>query len=200
MSNYWAKFEKIGNNMFRFDTRIYIEPITSPSTTDVCIGAVVGKNPGSAKAKDLTNTALQQIDLAHDKLLPNILSIVKSAYKKAGKNTDKNSYIQILNLFYLCNPKLKDAVKEIQNYSKPIVCNSEKLSYPWVWYVWGNGDITLSKFKERFGNLKTKNHFFFNQNTRSIKESVPTPSDFARHTQGLSHDLIIPYLSKIILQ
>lgn len=45
MCHYWAKFIKIGTDYFRFDTRIYLNEIQKPNSTDICIGAAVGKNP-----------------------------------------------------------------------------------------------------------------------------------------------------------
>ena len=43
---YWAKFENIENNIHRFDTRVYLKQIQKPSNNDICLGAIVGKNPG----------------------------------------------------------------------------------------------------------------------------------------------------------
>lgn len=58
MSYYWAKFKKIDDNIFRFDTRVYLNPTKSPGENDICIGAIVGKNPGSAIAFCLSEVGL----------------------------------------------------------------------------------------------------------------------------------------------
>lgn len=63
MSYYWAIFQKVRSNVFRYDTRIYLESLDEPNDDDICIGAVVGKNPGSAKANNINSTSLQQIRL-----------------------------------------------------------------------------------------------------------------------------------------
>ncbi len=49
MSFYWANFQTLSGHAFRFDTRIYFEDINKPKDNDLCIGAVVGKNPGAAQ-------------------------------------------------------------------------------------------------------------------------------------------------------
>jgi len=48
--SFWAEFVEIGKDIFRFDTRVYLNRIRSIESRDPCIGAVVGKNPGSAKS------------------------------------------------------------------------------------------------------------------------------------------------------
>lgn len=58
MSNYWAKFKKVDDDTFRFDTRIYLIKISEPSDDYICIGAVVGKNPGSAIAMSAEKIAV----------------------------------------------------------------------------------------------------------------------------------------------
>ncbi|WP_416150240.1 hypothetical protein ACM26V_04430 [Salipaludibacillus sp. HK11] len=52
LSLYWAKFELKNNILYRFDTRIYMNPTSKPFDKDISIGAVVGKNLGSAKPYD----------------------------------------------------------------------------------------------------------------------------------------------------
>ena len=45
MTCFWAVFEQKKELTFRFDTRIYLQPIEKPSKNDKCIGAVIGMNP-----------------------------------------------------------------------------------------------------------------------------------------------------------
>lgn len=66
MSLYWVKFELKNNHLYRFDTRIYLKPILYPSDKDICIGAVVGKNPESAKPYDNNSSSIQIIKLEND--------------------------------------------------------------------------------------------------------------------------------------
>lgn len=38
MSHFWAKFKQIDNNVFRLNTRIYLQAISTPMKDDKCIG------------------------------------------------------------------------------------------------------------------------------------------------------------------
>ena len=66
MSYFWAKFEKIDDNIFRYNTRIYLSNIENVNDNDSCIAAIIGINPGSAKANDTCNSELQKINLDGD--------------------------------------------------------------------------------------------------------------------------------------
>ena len=48
-NRYRAIFRSEGDETFRLDTRVYLKEINEPQDSDICVGAVVGKNPGSAK-------------------------------------------------------------------------------------------------------------------------------------------------------
>ena len=103
MAYYWANFKEIDGNLFRFDTRIYLNNITEPQVGDKCIGAVVGKNPGSAISRESTVIdALVEIELAGDKLLPNVRSIILKSFPEIKRS----QYVQVLNLFYLCEKNI----------------------------------------------------------------------------------------------
>ena len=81
MANYyWAKFENIGNNIHRYDTRVYLIEINKPSDNDKCLGAIVGKNPGSARGT--ISNKLVNIHKNGDKLLGTVRNIFLEAYKK----------------------------------------------------------------------------------------------------------------------
>lgn len=199
MSNYyWAKFVEIDSNRFRLDTRIYLKSINKPSDDDICIGAVCGKNPGSACPKEDITGDLQIIDLDGDNLLPTVRSIFLKSYKEMKKPVKVNSYIQVLNLMYICDKNLSNAIKKISDYDKPKICETEKKLFPFLWYVWGNDDIKLNKFKERFAQIKADKQFYFHTKNEEIVERFPNLNNPARHTQGLSHDLVVPFISRIL--
>ncbi|OAA90732.1 hypothetical protein [Clostridium ljungdahlii] len=198
MNYYWAKFKKLNNNIFRFDTRIYLNLVENPSDNDLCIGGVVGKNPGSALPYYYDSNNLQKIDLNGDKLLPNVRSIFLKAYKYSNKTIYKNSYIQVLNLIYICDKDLSQATKRIEEYSKIIICDAESKHFPFLWYVWGGYNEKLNIYKQRFCNLNIGLNFYFSTKNKKIINSVPGLKDAARHTQGLKHKLVIPYISNII--
>lgn len=198
MSCFWAQFQMIGIDVFRYDTRIYLKSIRAPSENDICIGAIVGKNPGSAIANNLNIMSLQQINLDGDKLLPTVRNILLKSFNIADKTISSGEYVQVLNLFYLCDPVLVNAVGSISKYDSPMYCISESKKFYWIWYVWGGENVNLSDFKHRFKNFNTKEHFFFDWKTKSVSNHVPGHKDFARHTQGLSHKSIVPYISELV--
>ena len=198
MPYFWAIFKKIGTNVARYDTRIYLNSIEVPKEDDFCIGAIVGKNPGSAKANDTNNTSLQQINLDGVKLLPTVRNILIISYEKAGRKILSGEYIQVLNLFYLCKPELGEAIDLITKHGAPTNCASEFKEFPWVWYVWGGKNEALSQFKVRFNQINTKTNFFFNKAIDSVVIHIPNDKEFAKHTQGLRHDAIVPYITKLV--
>lgn len=198
MSNYWAKFKKVNNDTFRFDTRIYLNEISRPSDDDICIGAVVGKNPGSAISEENINGSLQCIHLNGDQLLPNVKSILTKAYESANKTIGTNLYVQVLNLMYICDKDLSSAIKKITKHDELLCCETEQKAYPFIWYVWGNSDKNLNEFKKRFSGINADSHFYLHTQSKKIYTDVPGISDPARHTQGLSHNLVVPFISKLV--
>jgi hypothetical protein len=198
LSFYWAKFERRNNHLFRFDTRIYLKSIVEPSIGDLCIGAVVGKNPGSAIPNDYNLLSMQEINLNDDKLLPNIRSIFIKAYNNAKEPIPKNSYVQMLNLIYVCDNDLGQAIKKIEEHPHPIICDKEEQVYPFLWYVWGGGNMNLNPYKSRFRTIKSASHFYVNTYTYEVINVPPGLHDPARHPQGLRHDSIVPFISSIL--
>ena len=160
-SSFLAKFTKSEYGIFRYDTRIYLEPTNAPSDKDYCIGAIVGKNPGSAKSSDINLNGYDVIDLDRDKLLPTVRNI----FLKYRQNIKSGEYIQVLNLFYLCDKNLDGAIKKYDTIlDNDLICKTEKKSFPFVWYVWGGSSSKLNKYKERFSDISTKKNFFFHKN------------------------------------
>ena len=194
---FWAEFVEIGNDTFRFNTRIYLNPVTGIVNGDHCIGAVVGKNPGSAKSIAVGN-GIQPIELDGDKLLPTVRNIVIKAYNASGTHIPDRGYVQVLNLFYLCNPNLDKAISELINNSNAQNDPTESLSFPWVWYVWGSKSEMLNPYKRRFTNLNTSNHFYYDKELSKVIAKPASESAFAKHTQGLKHAFVVPYISGVI--
>lgn len=169
---------------------------------DRCVGAIAAKNPGSANAADPSLLALQRIRLDGDKLLPTVRCVVLKAYAGAGKQPSPGDYIQVLNLFYLCEPNLRQALKSIESIRHtgggPAPCQTETGEFPWVWYAWGRDRPELSEFKTRFGALKTNASFYLDKDRDTVVPTVPCREAFPKHTQGLAHDKIVPYLSNLV--
>ena len=90
MGYYWATFREMNNKYYRFDTRVYFDSVDEIKDNDICIGAVVGKNPGSAMPLDLTLGIPTKINLSGDKLLPTL----RNMFKKADPNLGGRQYVQ----------------------------------------------------------------------------------------------------------
>jgi len=198
LSYYWAKFEKINNDIFRFDTRVYLNLMKNPSYKDICIGAIIGKNPGSAIPSGGISNSLQKVVLDGDQLLPNIRSIFTKAYLRKNKPINNNVYIQVLNLIYICDKDLPQAIKKISAHPSQKRCDTEKKDFPFMWFVWGPDNKNLNIYKQRFDSLNGGNNFYLNTKTKGIITNAPGLKDSARHPQGLKHDLVVPYISNII--
>ncbi len=198
MTEFWARFQPVGQGIFRYDTRIYLHPIAKISPNDVCVGAVVGKNPGSANANDLSNPEIQPVRLDGDKMLPTVRNVVQKAYAKAGIEVSPGQYIQVLNLFYLCDPDLTRAIESMMRHSNGTFCQTEADSFPWVWYAWGGECKRLSELKDRFDNLSAFQHFYFDKNIGLVVSEAPSQTSFAKHTQGLKQESVISHISGLI--
>ncbi len=194
MGCYWARFERNNGNIYRYDTRIYIDSIDEILDTDECIGSIVGKNPGSALPKDDVFDKLSEIDLSNDKLLPTVRNLIR----KGNPNIIGRKYIQVLNLFYLCNPDLEEAIKDYETSLNPKICSTERKKFPWVWFMWGGYNMSLQGKKNRFKDISAPIKFNLNNQTKTIVEGLPEERVCAKHTQGMQHDLVIPYLEKIL--
>jgi hypothetical protein len=203
MSCFWAEFKQIDGATFRFDTRIYLKPVLSVDVHDRAIGALVGKNPGSAKATG-AEPGIQPIALDGDRLLPTVRSVVVKAYEQANVAIPDRGYIQVLNLFYLCDPDLRRAIATLKRSVaavKPAAlphCHTEALYFPWVWYVWGNSAEALNGYKDRFARIRSDHHFYFDNRLGCVVPEAATRHSFARHTQGFKHDLIVPFIAGLI--
>ena len=194
---FWAEFVEIEKDVFRFDTRIYLNPIDNVKGNDIRLGSVVGKNPGSAKSIAVGN-GIQPIELYGDKLLLSVRNIVKKSYKQAGVAIPDNGYIQVLNLFYLCDPDLGQATTKIKAIKHPRICQTENQEFPWVWYVWGASSETLNPYKRRFAQLNSCNHFYFDKSLSKVIKMPASETAFAKHTQGLKHEFVVPHIAGLV--
>jgi hypothetical protein len=165
------------------------------------LGAVIGKNPGSALPIKVNN-GLSPFDIGQDRLLPTLNSVIVKSFKMANQKIPENSYVQVLNLFYLCSPDLDWAVRRIIEIGEAKGCVTEKKEFPWVWYMWGNGCADdakrLNPYKRRFRALRSAEHFFLDKVTSKVVWKRPCDSDFAKHLQGLPHVNILPSLASLI--
>ncbi len=183
--------------MLRFDTRVYLQPCDRPRGRDRAIGCIVGKNPGSATPACITGD-LQPIILQGDRFLPTVRAIVRKAYEAAAQAPPAGAYVQILNLFYLCNRNLAQAKRGFAELEMPPLCTTERKRFPWQWFAWGGPDPMLDPLKDRYLGRRAKEAFFLSGASKRVHIGKPGPGDHARHTQGMRHEPVVRYLSKQI--
>ena len=191
---YYARFEKIAGHVFRFDTRIYLGA-HDPSAIGECVGAIVGKNPGAAQPKLLDVCA--PLQLKGDKLLPYVHNRFVEAYQKSGKVVPTNAFVQVWNLFYLCNQNLSEAFSTLCSVANPPLCPSECRKPKVVWFAWGDNDVRLNILKQRFLGSQHQ-AFYYDQRAGVVRPSIPSITDFARHTQGMIAMPIVNHLAGIL--
>lgn len=197
MSHYWARFKTVGGHRFRFDTRIYLVPTDTPKDQDQPLGCIIGKNPGSATPSK-GNGHLRSITLCGDKFLPTVLSILRQAHEKAQVAPPTDAYIQVLNLFYLCNRDLSQAKRSVASLRRAPSCPEEKQQYPWAWFAWGGPDRLLDPLKTRFQDLSSDRDFYYCRDRACVIKERPNQQDLAKHTQGMPQTRVVAHLAKLL--
>lgn len=97
-----------------------------------CLGAIIGKNPGSAKA---AVAGWGELRLDGDNLLPNIHSLFMKSFWRAGKQPPAEAYIQVLNLFYVCDKDLSSATATLAQQNDIYADPAESNSFPFVFFA-----------------------------------------------------------------
>lgn len=192
---YVARFEKVDGVLCRFDTRIYLGSY-NPTKDSVCVGAMVGKNPGSAMPSRLGKLA--PLELRGDKMLPTVGNRFTEAFSLADKHVPPNAFVRIWNLFYVCGNDLNQAAKIASQFTHPPICDSEQSPVPFVWFGWGGSNATLNPFKQRFIDRSYSPAFFYDHTCRNIVSRAPEQSEFAKHTQGMPAAPIRNYLATVV--
>lgn len=193
--HYFARFEMVHGHLFRFDTRIYVGKYENHEQ-GICVGAIVGKNPGSALPERLSE--LLPLNLNRDRMLPYVRNSFLDAYRKAGRIVPKNAFVRVWNLFYICNPFFAEECAANGYLEFNPICHSEGESADIMWFAWGNGNGPLNCFRERFLSRSVINGFFYDKGTRSIVSRMPTVIELARHTQGMPREPIVTHLAGIL--
>jgi hypothetical protein len=160
------------------------------------MGCIIGKNPGSALPDALTGT-LQPVPLRGDRFLPTVRAVVAKAFATGGSLWPENGYVQVLNLFYLCDRDLPRALHKLRDQREAPVCDSERRRFSWYWFAWGGPDPRLDELKIRFLRPSRRRSFFYCGESRKIVEQAPDVGDRARHTQGMPHAAVVDHLRRI---
>ncbi|MEL7045434.1 MAG: hypothetical protein AAGL66_10490 [Pseudomonadota bacterium] len=191
--------------LWRLDTRIYARPIDRPRRGDRPLGCIIGKNPGSAlphspraSAKAGAPATLESIELGGDRFLPTVRAIVCKSYRSAGLEWPEGHFVQVLNLFYLCNRDLREAKAQFTAIGDPVSCSTERRRMPWTWFAWGGPDRQLDPLKQRFARRRWRSPFFYDTASGVTKRRTPGNKDHARHTQGMPHGEIVELLAGLV--
>lgn len=198
--HYFAEFVQVGPHTFRLDTRIYLKQTkVPPKKDDRVVACVICKNPGSATGP--AGAGLAPISLSGDTTLPLIKSVFEQAYH-AAKKPMPEGYVQVLNLFYLCGPTLKTAIKQYQILSNPPTDPAESNVFPISWFAWGEPDPALDPMKARFLHRTHKDPIYWDHTSKSVQQKVPHPihgiHPFAKHPQGMPHKAFVNVLSGLV--
>lgn len=196
-SCYWAHFTQIGDHVFRFDTRVYMQPVDECRLRDHVIGGIIAKNPGSALA-GVVSPEIQEIDLNHDKLLPTVRQILLRSFQRANRELPARGYVQVLNLFYLCGKTYSIARRSVLDVEAPPVCPGESRVFPWLWYAWGNAPWKLPGFAERFKALAADRHFYYDFFKKRMVYRHPNAKAYPKHTQGLKQEPVLKHLATLL--
>lgn len=194
-SAYWARFEQDGGAFWRFDTRIYDRPRERLRRGDRPIGCIVGKNPGSALPGNPTGE-LQALALDGDRFLPTVRAIVRKAFAASGSTWPDGGFVQVLNLFYLCNRDLSRAIRSLQRQPSAPICPTERRRFSWTWYAWGGPDRRLDDMKARYLARSPRGPIYFCGESGYVNDRTPGVAERARHTQGMPHGPMVAALSR----
>lgn len=100
---------------------------------------------------------------------------------------------------YICDKTLKQAIDRIEDHKNPTICHSEEKDFPFVWYVWGDDDKKLNPYKKKIWCIKYGYTFFLHTKTEEVISRIPSENEPARHPQGMKHDLVISYISEMLI-
>lgn len=192
---FFARFEMIGGELYRFDTRIYLSD-GNPGENSTCIGSVVGINPGSARPRKLSE--LYELDQKNDKLLPYVRNRFNAAFERSGQPVARGAFVQVLNVFYICNQDLNGALARLRQQPESPVCSSENRVFPLTWYIWGAERKLLAPLKERFQSRSDTIAFYMRRDKKSFGFGVPGPMEFAKHTRSMPTGLVEAKLAQFI--
>jgi len=134
---YYAEFKTHSlsgcSYQYRHDTRIYLSGFSGNRLGGRCLGAFIGKNPGSASGLSLGWGRIEE-----DTTLRLIRSVWLKSMVYNKVQAKAGDYIQILNLFYLCNPAYGQAVRLANKHALYFPDTAEGQNFEKIW--WGIGD------------------------------------------------------------
>lgn len=143
-------FEKDGVPL-RFDTKLWFRrPVEG--IEPVCVGAVVGLNPGSSEATG------RGVEGTVDATIGRVLTAFVDAFTEKGEPIPVNAFVRMLNLFYVRTKNSGEARRMLAE--QPEIASgdfrdpAEKASYPFLWCAWTAS--TPARLVEAFGAARTE--------------------------------------------
>jgi hypothetical protein len=190
--------------LFRLSTRVYLGD-EKPGKNDRCVAAVIAKNPGSAKPGSAPGETLDcpaPVLFEAGMMLRYVRNRFLEAYKLARINPT-GAYVRVWNLFYLCNPKLREAINSYSQVKEPLRCPTEKSKWPpIVWYAWGpprTGKFKcLTQMKERFRGRKVEYAFYYDMDSKKVEETIPKLESRAQYPLGMPGDPIERHVAELL--
>ncbi len=116
----------------------------------------------------------------------------------AGLAPEAGAYVQVLNLFYLCNRDLRAAKASFLREDLDLLCPTERRRFAWRWFAWGGSDPVLDPLKARFQRRCRAHAFYLDGSGGEVVPGVPGSGDKARHTQGMPHEPVVAHLSHLL--
>lgn len=174
-----AIFEQRSGLDFRKETRLFY------SEKEQLVGTVIMINPGSSK-----RLAECGIPATNNPTFRTVISIIEDAYKSKGKKMQPGSYIQVCNLFDICESDLIKALKALIEHEEVFKDGIKSSCYrvskesPWIWLAWGSDKI-LKRLNKTTGVFIPE---FKNRNIVGVK--------IANEDYGFYHPGFIQRMSK----
>ncbi len=179
---YYALFEDRDGRRFRFDTRVYLCDCEDHKQDDgkgICLGAFVGLNPGSAEPFRESDVGTWTRICADGTLRLIRCCFLGAAGEEAPQ---QHAFVQVWNLFYLCDPESKRAVPAARKLGPPRPCPREGAVNPKVvWFGWGRSPRWTENREEHFIGMNHENGVYYENKNGSPKLGKLEARGFAGH-------------------
>lgn len=121
----------------RFDTKLWFNPPTNPDA-GICIGAVVGLNPGSSSPLP-GKAGYTEVDPT----MGRVLTAFADAYEELGRKIPENAYVRMWNLCYVREADSDQFLSAVSNAEERNALTSpsaldptEGENVPCMWFAW----------------------------------------------------------------
>lgn len=202
MAEVYAEWD-LGLVTIRKDTRVYFKPSTPPGSYQQrqgnCVGIVWMCNPGTLKWKPKPKrlpavvhwglwpkaTAAIPGRPVLDPTTEVVVGILDDAQAMAtasGRGAQAGDFVQVLNLFYVCDSTVSTARKTHSSFPGPHYTEAPIKSARFTWIAWGGGKGgRASCWLPRAILSASCNHFFYSGLASCRKIGAPSAPDYPVH-------------------